>query len=214
MIRHARRAPRRREGDSGSASGIQVSAQANASRPVPAADASKAFSATISSLRSPQSRTDEENRVPRSPMPEVTSIEEETDADILATDEEAEVDPAAAQPDAEEEHEEPAEQIADVLASTPAHGPQEPRPETASAMRQLGRPENEHRLMSTATSRAVDTAFNTLAETVFVQNGPTLEDLVKQMLRPMLKAWIDDNLPQLVERLVRAEIERVSRGRP
>jgi cell pole-organizing protein PopZ len=48
---------------------------------------------------------------------------------------------------------------------------------------------------------------------VFIQNGPTLEDLVKQMLRPMLKDWIDDNLPQLVERLVRAEIERVSRGR-
>ena len=40
------------------------------------------------------------------------------------------------------------------------------------------------------------------------------EDLVKEMLRPMLKAWLDDNLPTLVERLVRAEIERVSRGRP
>jgi hypothetical protein len=33
------------------------------------------------------------------------------------------------------------------------------------------------------------------------------------MLRPMLKSWLDDNLPSLVERLVRAEIERVSRGR-
>ena len=33
-----------------------------------------------------------------------------------------------------------------------------------------------------------------------------------EMLRPMLKHWIDDNLPGLVERLVRAEIERVSRG--
>ncbi len=33
------------------------------------------------------------------------------------------------------------------------------------------------------------------------------------MLRPMLKSWLDDNLPGLVERLVRAEIERVSRGR-
>ena len=36
--------------------------------------------------------------------------------------------------------------------------------------------------------------------------------LLKDMLRPMLKTWLDDNLPQLVERLVRAEIERVSRG--
>ena len=40
-----------------------------------------------------------------------------------------------------------------------------------------------------------------------------LEDLVREMLRPMLKAWLDDNLPGMVERMVRAEIERVSRGR-
>jgi hypothetical protein len=33
------------------------------------------------------------------------------------------------------------------------------------------------------------------------------------MLRPMLKSWLDDNLPGLVERLVRTEIERVARGR-
>jgi cell pole-organizing protein PopZ len=30
----------------------------------------------------------------------------------------------------------------------------------------------------------------------------------------MLKGWLDDNLPSMVERIVRAEIERVSRGRP
>ena len=41
----------------------------------------------------------------------------------------------------------------------------------------------------------------------------TLDDLVKEMLRPMLKSWLDDNLPSIVERIVRAEIERVSRGR-
>jgi cell pole-organizing protein PopZ len=45
-----------------------------------------------------------------------------------------------------------------------------------------------------------------------VQNARTLEDLVREMLRPMLKVWLDDNLPGMVERLVRAEIERVSRG--
>jgi cell pole-organizing protein PopZ len=32
------------------------------------------------------------------------------------------------------------------------------------------------------------------------------------MMRPMLKTWLDDNLPALVERLVRTEIERVARG--
>jgi hypothetical protein len=33
------------------------------------------------------------------------------------------------------------------------------------------------------------------------------------MLRPMLKQWLDENLPAIVERLVRAEIQRVARGR-
>jgi cell pole-organizing protein PopZ len=68
-------------------------------------------------------------------------------------------------------------------------------------------------LMSASTSAAVDSAFNTLAHTVLVQNARTLEDLVKEMLQPLLKTWLDDNLPGMVERLVRAEIERVSRGR-
>jgi hypothetical protein len=71
----------------------------------------------------------------------------------------------------------------------------------------------ERPLMSSATTAAVNSAFNTLAHTVLVQNARTLEDLVKEMLQPLLKSWLDDNLPGLVERLVRAEIERVSRGR-
>jgi len=69
-------------------------------------------------------------------------------------------------------------------------------------------------LVSATTSAAVDSAFNSLAHTVLVQNARTLEDLVREMLRPMLKSWLDDNLPGMVERIVRAEIERVSRGRP
>jgi cell pole-organizing protein PopZ len=72
----------------------------------------------------------------------------------------------------------------------------------------------EAALMSSATAAAVDSAFNTLANTVLGQNARTLEDLVKEMLRPMLKSWLDDNLPSMVERIVRAEIERVSRGKP
>lgn len=68
-------------------------------------------------------------------------------------------------------------------------------------------------IMSTATMSAVESAFNSLANTVLSNNARTLEDLVKEMLRPMLKSWLDDNLPTLVERIVRQEIERVSRGR-
>ena len=68
-------------------------------------------------------------------------------------------------------------------------------------------------ILAQATVSAVESAFNSLAHTVLSSNARTLEDLVKEMLRPMLKSWLDDNLPGLVERIVKAEIERVSRGR-
>ena len=74
-------------------------------------------------------------------------------------------------------------------------------------------PVSEDPIISSATAAAVDSAFNALAHTVLVQNAKTLEDLVKEMLRPMLQHWLDNNLPTLVERLVRQEIERVARGR-
>ena len=74
-------------------------------------------------------------------------------------------------------------------------------------------PPRGDRLLSGSASAAVDAAFTSLAHTILLNNPRTLEDLVREMLRPMLKSWLDDNLPGLVERLVRAEIERVSRGR-
>ena len=68
-------------------------------------------------------------------------------------------------------------------------------------------------ILSRSTVSAVESAFGNLTNTVLSNNSRTLEDLVKEMLRPMLKSWLDDNLPGLVERIVKAEIERVSRGR-
>jgi uncharacterized protein len=73
-------------------------------------------------------------------------------------------------------------------------------------------PPPPQQILSRSTVSAVESAFNTLANTVLSNNARTLEDLVKEMLRPMLKSWLDDNLPGLVERIVKAEIERVSRG--
>jgi uncharacterized protein len=105
---------------------------------------------------------------------------------------------------------------ADVLDLTEAMAADpEPAPSPMPEMPGLhSEPVPEQRpLISNSTSAAVDSAFNTLAHTVLVQNARTLEDLVREMLRPLLKSWLDDNLPGMVERLVRAEIERVSRGR-
>lgn len=71
----------------------------------------------------------------------------------------------------------------------------------------------ERGLLSAATTAAVDAAFDALARTAQARNGRTLEEVVSELLRPMLKTWLDENLPEMVERLVRAEIERVSCGR-
>lgn len=71
----------------------------------------------------------------------------------------------------------------------------------------------DDQLLSQHTSAAVSSAFGALTSSMFSGDSRTVDQLVSEMLRPMLKSWLDDNLPSLVERLVRAEIERVSRGR-
>ena len=67
-------------------------------------------------------------------------------------------------------------------------------------------------LLSEEAGAAVSSAFSALNGTILTGQGRTLEDVVKDMMRPMIKVWLDENLPSLVERLVKAEIERVSRG--
>ncbi len=81
----------------------------------------------------------------------------------------------------------------------------------APPMPELPEPDND-RLLSPTTGRVVSSAFNNLANTVLSNNARTLDDLVHEMLRPVIKSWLDENLPTVVERLVRAEIERVARG--
>lgn len=67
-------------------------------------------------------------------------------------------------------------------------------------------------LMSESAGAQVARSFEELA--AIVDGGPrrSLDELAQEMLRPMLQEWLDDNLPTLVERLVREEIERVARG--
>ena len=68
-------------------------------------------------------------------------------------------------------------------------------------------------LLSPATAAALDAAFNALAQTAQPPRGRTVEELVSELMRPMLKTWLDENLPPIVERLVGAEIERISCAR-
>ncbi len=66
------------------------------------------------------------------------------------------------------------------------------------------------RLVSKAASEAVAASFTRLASLPLRgEDDRPLDELVRETLRPLLQAWLDEHLPELVERLVRAEIARV-----
>ena len=74
-------------------------------------------------------------------------------------------------------------------------------------------PPSQDSLLSQQTETSVSAAFGSLAHAMFTQEPRTIEDVMKELLRPMVKTWLDDNLPGVVERLVQEEIARVARGR-
>ncbi len=74
-------------------------------------------------------------------------------------------------------------------------------------------PADEEPLMSEETEDEIAVSFKSLSESMAAYGREVAERMAREMLRPMLKAWIDENLPAMVERLVRAEIERVTRRR-
>jgi uncharacterized protein len=162
--------------------------------------------------------------VPEEPAANGLELEHE---DISFREEDGQIDFDSIGVDDEEEAEEPETMTEEMLAAMFDEEP-EPEPEfepepvyepkafvpppQAPAQQPAHQFLDEERLISQTTDAAVGNAFNALAHTVLANNGRTLDDLVKEMLRPMLKTWLDDNLPTIVERLVRSEIERVSRG--
>jgi cell pole-organizing protein PopZ len=93
----------------------------------------------------------------------------------------------------------------------------ETRAEPAETPRAVNTPpaleeKSEPALLSPASGSRVGASFEALAESLLLRDPRMVERLAREMLRPMLKEWLDDHLPDVVERLVRAEIERVARG--
>ena len=74
-------------------------------------------------------------------------------------------------------------------------------------------PPDEEPLLSSEANEAVAASFGALSANLAARSAELADGLVREMLRPMLKQWLDENLPAVVERLVRAEIQRVARGR-
>lgn len=84
--------------------------------------------------------------------------------------------------------------------------------EVALATESEPAPSSEPPLLSEDADRAVAASFEALSASVALQSAELVERLTREMLRPMVKTWLDEHLPSMVERLVRAEIQRVARG--
>jgi uncharacterized protein len=90
----------------------------------------------------------------------------------------------------------------------------QPEPAYSAAAPEAPREEQreEEPLLSPTTEEAVASAFHALSENLAARRAEVADGMIRELLRPMLKAWLDENLPGIVEPLVRAEIERVARG--
>ena len=177
-------------------------APAPAPAPKAAAPAMKAASAPVATPIPPVAPT---------PAPAAKNSQDEIDAMLASFDAPAPAAAAPAAPAVEEAEDvfELTEQMAVPAAA--AEGFQKVEPHDDLEFTESPPPASkaeEAPVLSATTAKAVESAFNSLATTVLSNNARTLEDLVKEMLRPMLKSWLDDNLPTLVERIVKAEIER------
>lgn len=112
-------------------------------------------------------------------------------------------------------------------ASEPEHSDTRPGPESpeaAGAEAEVPRASEQiaandaldERLVSEVTSLAAAAAFARLAAAPRQKREPPmvggrlLDDIVCELLRPLLQAWLDENLPALVERLVQVEIAKIS----
>lgn len=118
----------------------------------------------------------------------------------------------------------PSETIGDLDVSTPYTPEPEPFPAAFSSPEPVvdtyrAEPDNADSLVGDAASASAASAFAGLTaalkrpepEVSGGGTGPTIDELARALLRPMLKDWLDANLPGIVEAAVRKEVERISR---
>jgi hypothetical protein len=93
-----------------------------------------------------------------------------------------------------------------IPAAAAAPPPPEPEPAPLAARAEGG-------LVGATASAAAASAFERLSATIAMPaHGRTLEDVVREMLKPLLQQWLDDNLPGIVQTAVEAEVERIARS--
>lgn len=146
------------------------------------------------------------------PVPEARS-----DEPLPIPEPEPEPEPAAAFSPPEEEED---DGVLELTQKVETHGdldvlaPEaEPEPEPEPPAAEAPAPPGEG-IVSDHIAAAAAATFGKLSSNILMPaEGRTLEDVVRELLRPLLQQWLDDNLPGIVQTAVEAEVERISRGR-
>ena len=150
-----------------------------------------------------------EARLKAAPSPAKAAVKAETTVAAPETALVAEVAPEPAPVEAA-----PAPAAAEAEAPPPRPAPRRiPAPQPAAQPSPQAVETPDQPLLSASTGARIGASFEALAESMMMRDPEMIERVAREMLRPMLKSWLDDNLPIVVERLVRAEIERIARGR-
>ena len=139
------------------------------------------------------------------PAPEPEPVEEAAEDDVLELTDP--IEPPA-----------PVESMGDIDVYSPEPEP-EPAPAPAPApqpepIQGFSRDEVADNLVGDHAASLAASAFGSLSSALLMpKDGRTLEDVVRELLRPLLKEWLDQNLPRIVETKVEEEVHRIARGR-
>lgn len=137
---------------------------------------------------------------PPEPEPEPEPIED----DVLEL-----TDPIAPEPEPE-----PLETVGDIDVYSPPEPEPEPVYTPPPAAPVFDRDEVAETLVGSTAASAAASAFGSLSSALLMpKDARTLEDVVRELLRPLLKEWLDQNLPRIVETKVEEEVQRIARGR-
>ncbi len=102
------------------------------------------------------------------------------------------------------------------LGDLDVYSPPSPAPEPAYTppAPSFNRDDVAETLVGDHASNLAASAFGSLSSALLMpKDGRTLEDVVHELLRPLLKEWLDQNLPRIVETKVEEEVHRIARGR-
>ena len=162
----------------------------------------------LASIRRIISEDDAPAEAEPAPEPEAEPVAEEpAEDDVLELTDP--IEPAA-----------PVESVGDIDIYSPEPEPEpapEPPPPPApepSVPSGFSRDEVAETLVGDHAATLAASAFGSLSSALLMpKDGRTLEDVVRELLRPLLKEWLDQNLPRIVEAKVEEEVHRIARGR-